>query len=336
MIIDATGGGEVMSPQLEKVIKAGSENNNYAPESGLEELIMLYMRMQHAKAGWLGAKNFLVTTGVKEGLLVIGKFLEARASSVAIPAVAWGGYANIFNQLNYKINNYVYHSVDSIEKAIADNDVVVINNPHNPTGYSYSYSLIKKIVRFAKKHHCILLIDECLQNCIMKKSYRFSTCAEGAGTVITVDSLSKWAGMPGVRIGFAVSSEEWIANFTLLRSKILNPVSRIAQISAILDLPQVETWFQSMRYRAEICSAKLTPLLEKLGCIIIGWTTSYCWLKLPFTPVGDGNSLQIGSDVIKVMNGRFFGAAANFVRLSYFSCFDDLYSLLKNSTGRLE
>lgn len=85
-------------------------------------------------------------------------------------------------------------------------EMVVLCNPNNPTGHCYSRTFIKELIQMQRVHKGYVLVDE---------SFRFFENLEScydrdAWNLIVLTSLTKYYGIPGLRIGYLSS------NFTLI------------------------------------------------------------------------------------------------------------------------
>jgi aspartate/methionine/tyrosine aminotransferase len=95
-------------------------------------------------------------------------------------------------------------NVDQVRQAIRpDTRLISITNPHNPTGTVVSENTLNELTALAEAHNCYLLVDE---------TYRYLNfqtpllpyLAEKSRNVISVSSLSKAFGVPGIRIGWII------------------------------------------------------------------------------------------------------------------------------------
>lgn len=84
---------------------------------------------------------------------------------------------------------------------------IVLINPNNPTGATYSRELLQRIVAIAAKHRLLLLVDE-IYDQILYDGARFEPLAPLAGDVpcITFSGLSKVHRACGWRVGWALLS----------------------------------------------------------------------------------------------------------------------------------
>ena len=97
--------------------------------------------------------------------------------------------------------------VDPLEMSFAlkDVDMAFLCNPNNPTGQLISKTEMIEIVRYARQHGVRLVVDEAFMDFIDSESI-IKEAAESSH-LICLRAFTKFFGMPGLRIGYAVSDE---------------------------------------------------------------------------------------------------------------------------------
>jgi len=123
--------------------------------------------------------------------------------------------------------------------------LISITCPHNPTGVTYSEADLHFLVELAKSRNCHLLVDETYRD--LSYGAPLPIAASLAPHVISVASLSKAYGVPGLRLGWLITRaphlqelflaakeqmsicgsviEEWIAEQMLTRrTRLLEPI----------------------------------------------------------------------------------------------------------------
>jgi aspartate/methionine/tyrosine aminotransferase len=123
--------------------------------------------------------------------------------------------------------------------------LISVTCPHNPTGVMMSEAELRALAQLAAQHGCRLLVDETYRD--LSFEARLPLAASLGRHVISVSSLSKAFGVPGIRIGWIVSADpalqevllgakeqinicgsvidEWIATQVLARrGQLLGPV----------------------------------------------------------------------------------------------------------------
>ena len=89
-----------------------------------------------------------------------------------------------------------------LEKNIRPNTkLIIVNFPHNPTGYLPSKEDFQKIINIAKKHNIFVFSDEMYRFLEYNSKDRPPSACEVYDTAITLSGMSKVFGMAGARIG---------------------------------------------------------------------------------------------------------------------------------------
>ncbi|THZ51756.1 aspartate/tyrosine/aromatic aminotransferase [Aureobasidium pullulans] len=98
-------------------------------------------------------------------------------------------------------------NVAAIEASIKRNTKIVsITCPHNPTGTLISEDSLRQLVAVTKKHNCLLLVDETYRD--ISYGSQLPIAASLDDHVISVCSLSKSFGAPGIRVGWLICKDQ--------------------------------------------------------------------------------------------------------------------------------
>lgn len=105
-------------------------------------------------------------------------------------------------------NNYLPDLKAIPKKVLAKTKLLYINYPNNPTGASATPEFFKKVIRFAKEHHILVVQDAAYAALTFDGERPFSILSiEGAKDVcIEIHSLSKAFNMTGWRMAFVVGN----------------------------------------------------------------------------------------------------------------------------------
>lgn len=128
--------------------------------------------------------------------------------------------------------------------------LVSLTIPHNPTGTTLSRGVLDAIIELVEARGARLLLDE---------TYREMTFGEplpvAAGlspSVISVSSLSKTYGLPGIRIGWLVTRDRGIRDrFLAAKEQILISGSLVDETIALEALRRRPAWLPAIRARID-------------------------------------------------------------------------------------
>ena len=223
-----------------------------------------------ADADGIGADDVLITGGAATALFIIATSLLAAGDHLVVirPNYATNletpraiGCDISFVDLSFE--NGFRIDIDALAAAITPRTrIISITCPHNPTGVVISADDLDRLVALAKAHQCYLLVDETYRDLCYDTSLPLA--ASLGSHVISVSSLSKAYGIPGIRIGWLITTDtrlqdlflaakeqisicgsvvdEWIAEQVLSRrDALLKPV--LAEMARRLET--VSAWIET-------------------------------------------------------------------------------------------
>jgi N-succinyldiaminopimelate aminotransferase len=192
--------------------------------------------------------NVLITTGTSEALLLL--FWQLRPRKVAL---AWPSFQLLYElpmQQGAQIVRLPVHwdargvpSVDADEwlalLARERPDVVIINNPHNPSGLVLEPGLLERVSRWTEDSGATLVGDEHYRFLSSETEVLGSTVYRPGTRSFVTGSFIKCLGCPGLRIGWCVGDTALLArmqnekNYT---THTVNPVSEWISYEVLKDL----------------------------------------------------------------------------------------------------
>lgn len=159
---------------------------------------------------------FLPTSGAAEAIYLSLQAVQLVLSdgiAIALPTPAYGAFDGVAELLQFhSIEYYSYRpeqdwlirNEDVLELATRC-DVLVVNNPHNPTGCIMPIDLLQEIAKQLERHGGILVVDEVF---LLPEDCTSSVVI--APNVLVVGSLSKVYGLAGLRLGWAAGPAKLI------------------------------------------------------------------------------------------------------------------------------
>ena len=156
----------------------------------------------------------LVTAGAASALFLVASSLLEKGDKMIVARPNYG--TNIetpraigadISYLDQKFEDGYKVDIDKLKSMIhPDTKYLSLTNPHNPTGTMMSLSELKEVIALAEKHDIWLLIDETYRD--MFKGETLPVAASLSDKVISISSLSKTYGIPGIRIGWTVCRDK--------------------------------------------------------------------------------------------------------------------------------
>ena len=178
----------------------------------------------------LGADNITVLSGTEEGLFsimasivnpgdeVIGA-LPCYPSLSDLPACFGGS----FKPVTLKAENQWLPCIDDFAAQISEHTkAIVINSPHNPTGMLLDENFIDSLIALCERHGLYLISDDVFSfSEFSGVSCHFNVLKYEKAILTNV--LSKTFGLPGIRIGWVMSSNRELTE-SIRRLKTYNSI----------------------------------------------------------------------------------------------------------------
>ncbi len=140
--------------------------------------------------------------------------------------------------VSIKLRDHI-HNLQSMLGAVNEKTkLVFVCNPHNPTGTIVGKRELDGFVR-GLPEHTVLVLDEAYGDFVSAKDYPDGLDYVKQGrNVVVLRTFSKLYGLAGIRVGYALGSEGFIAAINRVREPF--PVSRVAQVGAVAALGDEE------------------------------------------------------------------------------------------------
>lgn len=136
-------------------------------------------------------------------------------------------------------------NVEAIRAAMLPNTKLIsITNPHNPTGRLYSAETLARLIALAEEKDCRLLVDETYRDLNFQTALA-PYAAQQSERVISVSSVSKSFGAPGIRMGWIICRDKnLMLNFLAGKEQISLCNSVVDEEIAFALLNDKEQWMQ--------------------------------------------------------------------------------------------
>ena len=149
--------------------------------------------------------------GASELIFAIVNMLRPQKVLLAVPS--FYGYRHALTH-NVEIEEYPLQeengfalTKDFIDRIDEQTDQVILGNPNNPTGRNIEADVLNEIVEKCAKTGTALLVDECFLR-LSTGSVSARNYLDKCPQLYVVDAYTKLFSIPGVRVGFAVSTKE--------------------------------------------------------------------------------------------------------------------------------
>lgn len=209
----------------------------------------------------LSADDVLVTTGAAGALFIVATSLLSSSDHLVVirPNYATNletpraiGCPTTHVDLAFEEGFRV--DLDRIAAAITPaTRIVSVTSPHNPTGMMLSEAELRGLVELTARHGCRLLVDETYRD--LSFDGPLPPAASLGDHVVSVSSLSKAYGVPGIRIGWLITRDPVLQELFLAASE------QISICGSVMDEWVAE---QVMENRRAILGPRLTEMRRRL------------------------------------------------------------------------
>jgi threonine-phosphate decarboxylase len=156
-------------------------------------------------------------------------------------------------------------------------DAVVLCNPNSPTGQACEAGAMMQVARAAERHHLWLIVDVTFAE--YYESGSILSQSSELTRVIVLRSLTKFYGLPGLRVGYAISQSKVCRQ---LRGQqppwSVNAIAQVAAMAALKDDGHARR-SRSFMVRER---ARFTSLLAELpGCMVFPSHANFILMELP-------------------------------------------------------
>lgn len=182
--------------------------------------------------------NIVVGNGAVELIYNFCSAFMSKNSKVLIAVPTFQEYesASLLNNasLTFFKSMDLSQDIDSFISKIPKKGFVFICNPNNPTGTILSQKQMRKIILAAKKQSTLVFVDECFIEMVPNSNESILNHVKKFDNLFVLRSLTKSFGIPGIRIGYAISSKNIIS--IMKKIKIPWSVNSLAQDAGITAL----------------------------------------------------------------------------------------------------
>ncbi|WP_066292228.1 aminotransferase class I/II-fold pyridoxal phosphate-dependent enzyme [Arthrobacter sp. B6] len=215
---DEDGPAEI-GAAAQAAIAAGA--NQYAPGKGIPELREAVAAHQERFYGLVPdpQTEIIITTGATEGIaasllaltgpgdevLTFEPFYDSYGAMIGLT-----GATHVTAQL---LAPDFLPDMAALESAFSSRTrVVLLNNPHNPTGAVFPREVLQRVVDLATRHNCLIITDEVYEHLTFgARHIPVATLPGAAERTVTISSAGKTFSFTGWKIGWLTGPEHLVA-----------------------------------------------------------------------------------------------------------------------------
>jgi aspartate/methionine/tyrosine aminotransferase len=161
------------------------------------------------------ADDVLVASCAEEGILLLYHALLRPGDHAIVETPCYESALELARSTGAEVSAWQrrfedrwVHDLDALERLIAPNTrVLYLNQPHNPTGTLMSRATFDRVVEIARQRDLVVFCDEVYRELEHDCAERLPAACDVYERAVSLGSISKTGGLPGLRIGWLATRE---------------------------------------------------------------------------------------------------------------------------------
>jgi len=161
-------------------------------------------------------ENLLVFSGAEEAIFISMQVLLKKGDQALVLTPCYQSLQQIPQALGAEVkefplewkNDHWQFNLEKFKSAInANTKLVILNFPHNPTGFHPSQELFKSILDIIHQHQVYLFCDEVYRFSEYQEHNRLPNAVDVYDKALSLGVMSKSFGLAGLRLGWLAASD---------------------------------------------------------------------------------------------------------------------------------
>lgn len=267
-------------------------------------------------------RQVLVHTGAEEAIFLFMHAALVAGEHIIVHAPCYQSLTEVARSIGCevtlwraRVENDWALDVDELRGLIKTNTrVIVVNTPHNPTGYLMPRADFLRVNEIAREHNIILFSDEVYRESEYDAARRLPSACQVNENAIALGVMSKTYGLPGLRIG-------WIAT---RNTQVYERMAALKDYTTICNSAPGEFLAElALRHRAQLAQRNLeiiTRNLQLLDTFFAEQAETFSWVRPQAGPIAFPKMLRGDADEfcdalvkqqgVLLLPGRLFDADA--------------------------
>jgi aspartate/methionine/tyrosine aminotransferase len=270
-------------------------------EPGAQELFLQHWcgYTESAGAPWLrqaiaplytkiDADDVVVLAAAEEGIFILYHALVCARDHVIVETPCYESGVTVARSTGAQVSQWRRHGetgwahdVDVLAKLIQPNTkVIYINTPHNPTGLNMPLGVFQQVMKLAAAHNIIVFSDEVYRELEHDPAHRLPAACDLYERAVSLGSMSKTYGLPGLRLGWLASCDAEILR-KCLEFKFYTTICNSAPSEFLTAL--------ALRHREKLVKRNLEIVQRNLALLdrfFVERAQLFSWMKPNASPIG--------------------------------------------------
>jgi aspartate/methionine/tyrosine aminotransferase len=163
----------------------------------------------------IGADDVMVASSAEEAIFTLYHALLGPGDHAIVETPCYESALEVARSTGAEVSAWVRRPEDGWAYDLAtlvglvrpSTRLLYVNTPHNPTGTHMTRGIFDQVVDLARAHHLVLFCDEVYRELEYDPGDRLPAACDTYERGVTLGSISKSYGLPGLRIGWLVSRD---------------------------------------------------------------------------------------------------------------------------------
>jgi aspartate/methionine/tyrosine aminotransferase len=210
-----------------------------------------------------------------------------------------------------------YHiRIEEYEKRVTDKTkMVLLTNPNNPTGVSYTREELEQLAAFCVKHDLICVCDQAFEDTVFPENEMVCISQlEGMWErTVTVCSVSKGMALSGFRVGWTYASDVIMDVYFACAVNIQGATSTLAQL-AVMPAFRDDSFIREYMVKYDNRRKYAYKLFNSIPGISLRMPEAGFFVWIDVSQLGDSSEitqLLVDEARVSVNDGKFYGDMGN-------------------------
>ena len=168
---------------------------------------------------------------------------------------------------------------DYVDKLSEEIDMIFLCNPNNPTGQTIDRDMLIKILDRCKKQNIVVILDECFLEFLDEPNrYEMTNLRGEYPNLLIIKAFTKIFSMPGLRLGYAISSNQDILEEMSWKLQQWN-VSVPAQMAGVAALEKPKEYIRQTREYVSGQREYMRNIMKMMGYVVFASKANYLFFK---------------------------------------------------------
>ena len=208
----------------------------------------------------------LVHAGAEEAIFLFMHAVLDAQDHVIVHRPCYQSLAEVARDIGCRVSWWTAHEengwaldIEELKQSLrSDTRAIIINTPHNPTGYLMPSDDFLMVSRIAQENGIILFSDEVYRESEYQKEDRLPAACDLGEHTVSLGVMSKTYGLPGLRIGWIATRNEAVYE-GMAALKDYTTICNSAPSEFLSEL--------ALRHREKLIERNLRIIIRNLGVL---------------------------------------------------------------------